>query len=103
MANIINRGLASTVVHLNATGTIDVSTLEAGFTGAYIAQVWWGASAGQSWTVDRTTTNILVLNESGHMDFAGNGCSLILEPTIDIVCTLSGGTGFIMFELQKVI
>jgi len=42
------------------------------------------------------------LTETGHIDFAGDGSSLILNNTVDIDLTLTG-TGYIMFELQKVL
>jgi hypothetical protein len=104
MANIINRIGSSVVVHEIAGGSPAITKAgiqSAGetITAMNIAQVWWGTTG--NWTVTRTGT-ILVLTETGHIDFAGDGSSLILNNTVDIDLTLTG-TGYIMFELQKVL
>lgn len=102
MANIINRAGTSVVVHEIGSTTITKASLQSAgetVTGMNIAQVWWGTTG--NWTVTRTGT-ILVLTETGHIDFAGDGCSLILNNTIDIGLALTG-SGYIMLELQKVL
>lgn len=117
MATIINRRGASAVVHVTAnaeivlTGNSSVSNIAFGggnsqieetITNAYISQVWWGTDAGR-WTVARGANTYLVLNNSGHMDFAGQGAAITADSTAaNAVFTLSGtANGFLMVEFQK--
>jgi hypothetical protein len=101
MATIINRSGSSVIIHLTATqGATTVDALAGeDVTGLNISQVWWGTTG--NWVIDRTTSGLLVLTESGHFDFAGDGCALTHERTADITATLTG-TGFLIMELQKV-
>ena len=116
MATIINRRGASAVVHVVAnttvviTGNSSVSNIAFGsgnaqieetVTNGYISQVWWGTDGGR-WTVARGSNTYLVLNNSGHMDFAGQGVAITADSTANAVLTLSGtANGFLMVEFQK--
>ncbi len=113
MATIVNKpildGNGRFVLHLVANATIvvvgnnTVSNLATGSDNvarASINKVWWGASNGSYWTVNRGSNNVLVLTETG--DLAFEGASLNLYPAANLVFTLNGtGAGYIMLEGQK--
>ena len=116
MATIINRRGASAVVHVVANTTVVITgnsstsniafgsgnaQIEETITNGYISQVWWGTDGGR-WTVARGSNTYLVLNNSGHMDFAGQGAAITADSTANAVLTLSGtANGFLMVEFQK--
>jgi hypothetical protein len=117
MATIINRRGASAVVHVVANTTVVITgnsstsniafgggntQIEETVTNGYISQVWWGAQPSGYWTVARGSNTYLVLNNSGHMDFAGQGAAITADSTANAVLTLNGtANGFIMVEFQK--
>lgn len=69
---------------------------------AHISQVWWGSSNSSYWTVKRGSNTVIVLTETGYMDFAGNGLGLQQDQTANIEITLTGsGVGFLALEGQK--
>lgn len=118
MATVLNRNRTSAVVHLNANATITVTgnssvsniawgsgntQIEETLTGASIVQVFWGAADGGYWNVKRNTTLVLTLPDTGTMDFAGSGCSLVANSAETVVAELVGtANGFLMIELQKI-
>jgi hypothetical protein len=131
MSTMINRSGSSAVIHVTANdcvviaGNSSVSNIAFGnssvyetITAAAITQVWWGSAsiAGNSyWIVNRgvgnssvanvsfqTGNTVLVLPDSGYMDFAGTGASLIKNATGN--CSLgliNSTTGYLMIEFQK--
>lgn len=131
MPTMINRSGASAVVHVTGNvcvviaGNSSVSNIAFGnssvyetITGAAITQVWWGSTAisGNSyWIVNRGTGNnsvanvsfqsgntVLVLPDSGHIDFAGDGASLIKNTTGNCsIGLINSTTGYLMIEFQK--
>ena len=118
MATIINRRGASAVIHVTAnaelaiTGNSSVSNVAFGggntqieetITNGYISQVWWGSdNPNATWRVARGSNTYLVLNNSGHMDFAGHGAAITADSTANAVITLNGtANGFLMMEIQK--
>lgn len=118
MATVLNRNRTSAVVHLNANATITVTgnssvsniawgsgntQIEETLTGASIVQVFRGAADGGYWNVKRNTTLVLTLPDTGTMDFAGSGCSLVANSAETVVAELVGtANGFLMIELQKI-
>jgi len=112
MSIMINRPGTSAVIHITANATINAvgnttnSTIASGaevLTGAAITQVFWGASGGGYWTISRDTTLLLTLTDSGTMDFAGSGCSLIANSDMAIEAKLVGtGNGHLIIEVQKI-
>ena len=115
MATIINRSGLSAVVHITANATVviagnsSVSNIASGtgpsneeiLTGGYVTQVWWGAPGGY-WTVKRGSNTVLVLSETGYLDFAGCGTSLTVDAAANLVANLTtSSTGFLMVEVQK--
>jgi hypothetical protein len=116
MSTVINRRGASAVIHVTANSTVVIagnssvsniafgggnSEIEETITNGYISQVWWGASNGY-WSVARGANTVLVLNNSGHMDFAGQGAAITQYSSANAVLTLTDSTdGFLMMEIQK--
>jgi len=114
MPTVINRNGLSAVIHVTANSTVviagnsSVSNIASGnstvyetLTGGNITQIWWGAPAGY-WTVKRGANTVLVLSESGYLDFAGCGSSLMIDATANVVANLvTSTTGFLMIEVQK--
>jgi len=127
MPTMINRSGSSAVVHVTGNdcvviaGNSSVSNIAFGnetITSAAITQVWWGSTAisGNSyWIVNRGTGNtsvanvsfqsgntVLVLPDSGHIDFAGDGASLIKNTTGNCsIGLINSTTGYLMIEFQK--
>lgn len=116
MATIQNKALgqsssAGFAVHVTANATVIVSGNNsvsnialAGetVTSAHISQVWWSSSNSSYWTVKRGANTVLVLTETGYLDFAGNGLGLQIDQTANIVFELTGsGVGFVALEGQK--
>lgn len=116
MATIQNKALgpsssAGFALHVTANDTIVVSgnssVSNIALTGetiaaAHISQVWWGSSNSSYWTIKRGSNTILVLSETGYLDFAGNGLGLQIDQTANIVITLTGsGDGHLALEGQK--
>ena len=118
MATVINRKGSSAVVHVTANATIVVTgnssvsniafgsgntLIEETITNGYISQVWWGTdNPNASWKVARGSNTYLVLNTSGHLDFAGHGAAITADSTANAVITLTGtANGFLMMEIQK--
>jgi|DEB19_MinimDraft_3_1074340.scaffolds.fasta_scaffold148916_2 hypothetical protein len=112
MAIMINRPGTSAVIHVTANATINTvgttanSTIASGsevLTGAAIAQILWGAAGGGYWTIARGTTPLLTLPDTGTMDFAGSGCSLVANSEFAIEAKLVGtGNGHLIIEVQKI-
>ncbi len=112
MAIMINRPGTSAVIHITANATINAvgnttnTTIASGsevLTGAAITQIFWGAASGGYWTISRDTTLLLTLPDSGTMDFAGSGCSLIANSDQSIVAKLVGtANGHLVMEVQKI-
>jgi hypothetical protein len=112
MAIIINRPGTSAVIHVTANATINAvgnttnTTIASGdevLTGAAITQVFWGASGGGYWTISRGSTLTLTLTDTGTMDFAGSGCSLIANSAFAIEAKLVGtANGHLLMEVQKI-
>jgi hypothetical protein len=131
MPTMINRSGSSAVIHVTGNdciviaGNSSVSNISFGnstvfetITGAAITQVWWGStgtSGNSYWIVNRGVGNssvanttfqsgntVLVLAESGYLDFAGSGASLIKNSTANCSVGLINSTvGYLMIELQK--
>lgn len=130
MPTMINRSGASAVVHVTSNdciviaGNSSVSNISFGnssvyetITGAAITQIWWGStgiSGNSHWIVNRglgtsgspnTTFNantVLVLPDSGYLDFAGSGAALIKNTTANCsVGLINSTTGYLMIEFQK--
>jgi hypothetical protein len=129
MPTMINS--SSAVIHVTGNdciviaGNSSVSNISFGnstvfetITGAAITQVWWGStgtSGNSYWIVNRGVGNssvanttfqsgntVLVLAESGYLDFAGSGASLIKNSTANCSVGLINSTvGYLMIELQK--
>ena len=69
---------------------------------AHISQVWWGCANNSYWKIDRGSNNLLILPQTGYLDFAGNGVGLQQDQTATIVITLVGpDPGFLVLEGQK--
>jgi len=128
---MINRSGASAVVHVTGNdcvviaGNSSVSNIAFGnssvyetITSAAITQVWWGStsiSGNSYWIVNRGTGNnsvanvsfqsgntVLVLPDSGHIDFASDGASLIKNKTGNCsIGLINSTTGYLMIEFQK--
>lgn len=110
MTVIYNRKAKDAVLHFNATGTANlignssVSTIAANnevISAAPIRRVWFGVSGTNTWTITRGGQTILVLSQTGFLDFAGAGAAINYYANSDITATLSGGSGFIMLEVSK--
>jgi len=131
MPTMINRSGASAVVHVTGNDCIVIagnssvsniafgnSTVYETITSAAITQVWWGSTAigGNSyWIVNRgignssvanvsfqTGNTVLVLPDSGYIDFAGSGASLIKNTTANCsIGLINSTTGYLMIEFQK--
>lgn len=72
--------------------------------GANINVVTWGCGgvASGAWKISRGGGTLLILNNSGSIDFAGLGQAMTLDSGNDIVCALQNATeGFLTIELQK--
>lgn len=115
MAIVINKQARSTttgyiVIHGSANaeyvvvGNSSVSNIASGdevVTGASIAQVWWGVANGGYCTVARGANTVLVLTESGSMNFVDDHIPISLDTTANVSFTINGGVGFVMIEMQK--
>ena len=111
MSVVINRSGTSAVIHVTANATYviagnssvsNIATQNEVLTDGYITQAWWGAANGGYWEVKRDTTTILVLTETGYVDYAGAGASLVANSASDIVFSLVGtAKGYCMIEVQK--
>lgn len=108
----INQKNKRVVLHFTATGSVnvagnstssDIATGDEVLTGAYIRRIWWGCNAAAAtWTVQRGSNTVVVLNGSGSMDFSEAGSPIIGSSTSNVVATLAGGAGFIMIDLAKI-
>lgn len=107
-----NEGTA--VIHLSAnasltiegnTGVSDVATVGEVVQSAKVSQIWFGTGPANSfWSITSGNTVTTVGGGSGHINFAGHGASIPLEPgeTLDVTLTnATDGQGFIMIELKK--
>jgi len=108
---VANRKNLSATLHFTANATItiagnnSVSHIATGnevISGAYITQVWHGSRS--QWIVKRGANTVGVFDSSSYNDFAGNGNSLVLDPSATLVVSLdpSVADGYLMIELQKV-
>ena len=100
-------GVVETIAITGAGSDIDEDTGIAGdetVTGASINSVTWGSGGAAIgvWKVTRAGNTILILSNSGSIDFGAMGQAITLDNASDIVCTLNGATeGFLTLELQK--
>lgn len=112
-----NQSNGSVVVHADATGSIvlvgnstvsNVASPGEYVIGTTVRQVWAGSVSPNIWTVTKgnTTVNsvIGVWDSTGWYDYAGNGAAInIAEDGTNLYFTLSGGTGYIMIDLKKIV
>jgi hypothetical protein len=110
---ISNRKNLSTTLHFTANDTITIAGNSAVseiaidneiLTGATITQAWFGSSSGASayWTIKRGAAVVAVLDSTGYIDFAGNGNAITIDTANTVVVELTGSTGYLMVELQKI-
>jgi hypothetical protein len=106
---IANRKNQSVTVHITATGSFvvagnntvsNVATGDEIISGATIRRIWWGMDTGTI-NVKRGSNNVLQLNQSGYMDFAGHGGPITLDVAATVAYTIPTN-GFIMIELGKI-
>lgn len=91
-----------TIVVAGASGVSNIALTGETVTSAHISQVWWSSSNSSYWTVKRGANTVLVLTETGYLDFAGNGLGLQIDQAANLVITLTGsGVGFLALEGQK--
>jgi hypothetical protein len=112
-----NQPNGSVIIHADATGSViltgnstvsNVALAGEYVIGSTIRQVWAGSVSPNIWTVTKgnSTVNstILVLDSTGWYDFAGSGGSInIAEAGETLYLTLSGGTGYIMLDVKKIV
>lgn len=111
MAVLINKKGKSAVIHLTANATItvagnssvsNVASVGEELTGATISQVWYGSSNSGHWVIKRGANTVMVLTQSGHMNFAGHSVSLNMDAGATLVAELvNTDTGFITLEMSK--
>lgn len=109
MAVLNNKAGGSALIHLTVSNTLivvgnnSVSNLALTtetVSSATIKKVWWGASNSSYWTVARGSNTVLVLTESGQLDFSSD--VLTKDSAANLVFTLVGtGVGFIAAEVKK--
>lgn len=92
---------------LTITGNNSVSAIaidDEVVTGASITQVWCGSpsGAGAFWEVKRGANTVGVYDSTAYIDYAGNGAAMTLDPDATLVVNLTGATGTLILELQKV-
>jgi len=91
-----------TIVVVGNSSVSNIALTNETIAAAHISQVWWGSSNASYWTVKRGSNTILVLPDSGYLDFAGNGLGLQIDQTANLVFTLTGsGVGHLALEGQK--
>ena len=101
----ITNANASLVVAGN-TSQSNIATADEQIANAVIKQVWWGVDAG-SVQVARggagAANNVLVLSQTGHMNFAADGTVVNAGNTAANISVNFSGTsnGFIMIEVSK--
>ena len=98
-ANIVGNSSTCDIALVNPVSGV-TETISA----AHIRQVWWGCANGTNWTVTRGANNVLVLNNSGKMQFSDMGSAMSeFQAAANIVFTLVGtGAAFCRVELQKI-
>jgi hypothetical protein len=84
-----------------------VATSDEVLSGAYIKQIWWGAASNTTsvgyWNVKRNTTVVMVLTNSGWMDFSGHGGGIYANNTANLVFELVGApSGALQCEIGKI-
>lgn len=108
-----NRRNLSATLHFTGSNTVVIagnSSVSAialpgeELTGGQITQVWFGSPSGEVsyWTVKRGANTVAVLDSTGFVDYAGCGCSLTLDQEQSLVVELTGTTGYLIVEVQKV-
>lgn len=105
MANIINQKNGKVVIHATANVNANIASFAVGdetVAGLQISQVIWGANG--SIAVKRNATDVLYLpaQSSGTIDFAGEGMSLSIGSTSNVVVNFTDA-GFILLELTKTV
>lgn len=71
--------------------------------GVVINQAIWGADSNSHIHVVRGANNVLVFNNSGHIDFAGAGLAVTKDSAANLVVNFIGtANSYIILELQKV-
>lgn len=111
---VLRNNEGSAVIHLSAnasltiegnTGVSAISSVGEVVESAKISQIWFGTGPANSfWTITSGNTVTTVGGGSGHLNFAGMGTLIPLEPgnTLDVTLTnATDGQGFIMIELKK--
>lgn len=105
------------IVHSDATGSIVLvgndSVSNAATSGEYvigsaIRSIWAGSVSPNIWTVTKgdgsSNSVIAVLDSTGWYDYAGAGASINVEEAgTNLYFTLSGGTGYIMIDIKKIL
>lgn len=105
MATIINQKNGKVVIHATANVNSNVSSFAVGdevVAGLQISQITWGANGVI--TVNRGAENILYLpaQSSGGIDFAGEGMTLSIGSTANVIVNFTDA-GFVLLELTKMV
>ena len=99
---VVIHGVANaTYIVVGNNSVSNVATGDEVVTSASIAQVWWGVSNGGYCTVSRGANTVLVLTESGSMNFVDDHIPFGIDSTANVGFTINGGVGFVMVEMQK--
>jgi hypothetical protein len=65
--------------------------------GAIIRRIFWGTDT--NWSIKRGANVVLVLTQTGQMDF--EGCAINLDPAANVSANTSSANGFLILELAK--
>lgn len=113
LSNKPNGSVTIHVTNANAAlviaGNTSVSNVAASgeiLTGATIRKVWWGIDNAGSIQIARggagAANNVLVLSQSGFMDFAAGGTVINVNKTANVAISFAGSAnGFAIIELKK--
>lgn len=116
MRLIANKSGGEAVLHFTVSNTViiagnntvsNVATSSETVTGALITQAFWGVGgAGTTdgyWKVERGANTVLILDQSGHVDYSASGVGIKLDYDQNLTVTLVNSTvGYLIIELQKV-
>jgi hypothetical protein len=105
MPNIINQKNGKVVIHATANVNSNIASFAVGgetIAGLQISQITWGANG--SIAVKRGTDDILYLpaQSSGGIDFAGEGMTLSIGSTANVIVNFTDA-GFVLLELTKMV
>lgn len=103
MANIINQKNGKIVIHATANVNANIASFSVDsevIAGLQVSQVTWGANG--SIAVKRGATDLIYLpaQSSGTIDFAGEGMSLSVGSTSNVIVNFTDA-GFVLLELTK--